>query len=375
MMPGKFFSMVDPLDGKVRPFRTHEELDNHVASLLEKKELTVDSREYSQLASMDRAFWMQDNMKGSRERCPFHPIVKNETILTTVQFRILEESELPQTSRTTMTLVAPNSSPSTSSCTSSSTSSSTLSSASIQPTGVKPTENAKPAVESDKKQTDEMKFTAVEKDSPEFWKVVDTLKANMNNAIDDYVKNRILANKEQLTFRLVSCERVENPKLAAQYAAFREKLQQRNDRTAADLKEHCAFHGTAMPNIKKICQNGLLRVGHPLNPSKAVDSGFFGVPQHGVYVSRYADYTFKYSNQLDPLEEGETCQVILFQVTPGRSLHIKKSTPGLKPTPGYDSHSSSNHQEWYLFDEAQCCPQYILKIKAIVNRRTDGDDR
>lgn len=45
--------------------------------------------------------------------------------------------------------------------------------------------------------------------------------------------------------------------------------------------------------IKKICDKGLLRVGHSLNPSKAVDEGFFGMPQHGVYVSRYADYTFK----------------------------------------------------------------------------------
>jgi hypothetical protein len=45
--------------------------------------------------------------------------------------------------------------------------------------------------------------------------------------------------------------------------------------------------------IKKICDKGLLRVGHPLNPSKAVDEGFFGMPQHGVYVSQYADYTFK----------------------------------------------------------------------------------
>lgn len=48
--------------------------------------------------------------------------------------------------------------------------------------------------------------------------------------------------------------------------------------------------------IKKICDKGLLRVGHPLNPSKAVDEGWFGMPQHGVYVSRYADYTFKASS-------------------------------------------------------------------------------
>jgi hypothetical protein len=91
--------------------------------------------------------------------------------------------------------------------------------------------------------------------------------------------------------------------------------------------------------------------------------------------------------------------VILFHVLPGNSLHVKKQTSGLKPTEGYDSHSSSNHQEWcvelfapcsstlcfllrflissfdrYLFDESQCLPAYVLTVKAIESKRTAGDD-
>jgi hypothetical protein len=27
-----------------------------------------------------------------------------------------------------------------------------------------------------------------------------------------------------------------------------------------------------------------------------------------------------------------------------------------------------------VFDEAMCCPAYILNVKAFVNRRTDADD-
>jgi hypothetical protein len=50
--------------------------------------------------------------------------------------------------------------------------------------------------------------------------------------------------------------------------------------------------------IKKICDKGLLRIGHPLNP--AVDEGFFGIPTMGVYLSRYADYTFKVSPECLP---------------------------------------------------------------------------
>jgi hypothetical protein len=74
------------------------------------------------------------------------------------------------------------------------------------------------------------------------------------------------------------------------------------------------------------------------------------------------------------LDVGEKCKVIMFHVLPGNSLHIKKQTSGLKPTAGYDSHSSSNHQEWYLFDESQCVPAYVLTVKAVEDRRTAADD-
>jgi hypothetical protein len=89
------------------------------------------------------------------------------------------------------------------------------------------------------------------------------------------------------------------------------------DRTGAEQRERIGFHGTsvhharvwpaltdvcsgsALPNLYRICCNGLLRVGHSLNPSKAVDEGFFGLTTHGVYVSRYADYSLKYSNGME----------------------------------------------------------------------------
>jgi hypothetical protein len=62
----------------------------------------------------------------------------------------------------------------------------------------------------------------------------------------------------------------------------------------------------------------------------------------------------QYSNQLEALNAGEDCKVIMFHVLPGNSLHIKKQTSGLKPTEGYDSHSSSNHQEWCVFARMLC---------------------
>jgi len=138
---------------------------------------------------------------------------------------------------------------------------------------------------------------------------------------------------------------------------------QRNER---ELEVQYGFHGTAPKNIKSICQNGLLRVGHPLNPSNKTDDGFFGMPEFGVYLGRRADYTLKYSNHCTPLEPQQLVGLIMFKVLPGRERHIPQLIPGLKPTdsPGFDSHTSSHLQEWYLFSEDQCCPLYVLVIKA-----------
>jgi hypothetical protein len=84
--------------------------------------------------------------------------------------------------------------------------------------------------------------------------------------------------------------------------------------------------------------------------------------------------SLQYCRDQDPLDVGERCKVIMFHVLPGKSRHIEKQTSGLKPSEGYDSHSSSNHQEWYLFDESQCLPVYVLTVKAVEDRRTAADD-
>lgn len=82
-------------------------------------------------------------------------------------------------------------------------------------------------------------------------------------------------------------------------------------RTTDDRKLRWSFHGTKAVNIKKIATFGLLNIGHPLNPSKSTDPGYFGAPTHGVYVSRYVDYVLKYSNDLDPLEPGESVKICM----------------------------------------------------------------
>jgi len=210
--------------------------------------------------------------------------------------------------------------------------------------------------------------TPITSDSDMFWQIEKEFRAGLNGRIDDYVRLRIEQKKKPINFRLLAVSQVSNPVLEAQF--------QRHKTQLSDKREETGFHGTAGSNIMSICNNGLLRVGHPLNPSRRVDEGFFGMPEHGIYLSRHIDYTLKYANQMDPLSVGDTCRVIMFRVLPGRSRHITAVTKGLKPSDsaGFDSHLSPRRVEWYLFSEAQCCPTHILTIKAIEDDRTCSDD-
>jgi len=80
----------------------------------------------------------------------------------------------------------------------------------------------------------------------------------------------------------------------------------------------------------------LLPVGHPSNPSKRVDGGFFGDPTKGVNVSRYADYSVQYSNGIKPATVGDVCSVVMFEVIPGKCQRLEGIVMGLQPTPGFD---------------------------------------
>src|SRR5688500_15775716 len=83
----------------------------------------------------------------------------------------------------------------------------------------------------------------------------------------------------------------------------------------------------------------------------------------------------------------------MFDVLPGRCKHIPKLQPGLQPTDGFDSHASANHLEydalhlpltcndfvalvrrWFLFNEDQRVPRYVLQIRAFESRRTKAND-
>eukprot|EP00992_Anisonema_acinus_P008836 TRINITY_DN5014_c0_g1_i3.p1 TRINITY_DN5014_c0_g1~~TRINITY_DN5014_c0_g1_i3.p1 ORF type:complete len:470 (-),score=121.49 TRINITY_DN5014_c0_g1_i3:96-1505(-) len=215
-------------------------------------------------------------------------------------------------------------------------------------------------------------FSKIPKDTEEFWDMEEKFAASLQGRNEDYVQNRIKAKKKPLTFILVGCEKVKNDVLARRFERRKKVMQKEGSELA---RERVSFHGSADKNLPSICRTSLLRFKHPLNPCKEqVDDGYFGTNLKGVYVSRYSDYTFKYAKGLEALDEGQTAKTIMFRTLPGKSKHIPKLSMSIPPTPGFHSHSSPSYLEWYLFNEDQLLPEYVLEVKAVLDTRTASDD-
>ena len=213
----------------------------------------------------------------------------------------------------------------------------------------------------------------VPKDSDEFWELEERFNAHLQGRNEDYVEKRIKEGKKPIRFVLIGADLIVNPVLTARFEIKRRMMIA--ERGAKECRERVSFHGTHPKNVKSIIKTGLLRFKHPLNPCKTqVDDGYFGTNKKGIYVSRYADYTLKYSNRVCPVDPKDEVKTIMFRTMPGVSFHMEKLVGAVDPTPGYDSHSSPTYLEWYLFDEAQACPHYVLTVRAVEDTRTAADD-
>eukprot|EP00727_Mastigamoeba_balamuthi_P000035 m51a1_g10028 hypothetical protein (1013) ;mRNA; r:106735-110223 len=192
---------------------------------------------------------------------------------------------------------------------------------------------------------------------------------------EDYTASRIRQNMAPLIFVVTAAWEVRNPVLEAWYEARRRYMEDTLRRTGEELEERVAFHGTMERNVGPICDLGLLRVGHPLNPSHSTDTGFFGDPHRGVYASRFVEYTLQYSN-VKSASDGTECpvQIVMFKALPGKTLHMKAVAVAVQPTAGYDSHSSPQWSEWFFFDETQLCPTHVVQVLAITNKRTEANE-
>jgi len=221
--------------------------------------------------------------------------------------------------------------------------------------------------------SDQCEVIRVDNDSAEFERVYQSFTLSLQQHHEDYVLSRLKNEQKPIAFKLKSVWRIENYSLRENYENTVKMISKQHSEKDAG-RVHIGYHGTRPTNLNNIAKHGLLKVGNPHNPSPAVDKGYFGDPQQGIYLSRYVEYSLKYSNQKAPLKPDDKVKIIQFKLFPGKTLHIDKMQVGINPTEGYNSHSSPQYLEWYLFDEKQCCPEYILEVEAFENNRTLADD-
>ena len=109
----------------------------------------------------------------------------------------------------------------------------------------------------------------------------------------------------------------------------------------------------------------MLPVGHPDNPSRSTDPGWFGDCRRGMYFGTSGDYCLKYCNAGVPLELGQEVQLLMYKVLPGKTFRFEGVDTGCAPKEGYDSHMSPGLLEWYLPLKGQSCPAFVLTVKAV----------
>ena len=61
----------------------------------------------------------------------------------------------------------------------------------------------------------------------------------------------------------------------------------------------------------------------------------------GVYIAKYADYSLKYSNSLQPLQLGQVVEVLMLQVLLGKTFRFHGKETGCDPKPGYDRYNTN----------------------------------
>eukprot|EP00698_Gefionella_okellyi_P015500 TRINITY_DN4376_c0_g4_i1.p1 TRINITY_DN4376_c0_g4~~TRINITY_DN4376_c0_g4_i1.p1 ORF type:complete len:1996 (+),score=396.50 TRINITY_DN4376_c0_g4_i1:96-6083(+) len=165
----------------------------------------------------------------------------------------------------------------------------------------------------------------------------------------------------EMAFEIVRIEYVHNPTVRTMFEDCKKALSVKTVQTV--------FHCTRAENIAAICTNGLLKVGHPKNPSTATDGGWFGNPRLGVYVATNPEYCFKYGNNHRPLQVGQQVRVLMFSAAPGRSYQFKKMVIGASVQHGYDSHTSPNQLELFLPLDGQLCPTHVVTVRAVKDDR------
>jgi len=209
-------------------------------------------------------------------------------------------------------------------------------------------------------------------DSRKFNEVADKILGRYtHNHLSNYASARITKKLAPLSFVIDGIETISNPLLKARF----------QDRCAelGCSKREWGFHGNSNEiALRDIVDLGLLPRLHHLvrTVSVGTDNGWFDSCTTGVYVSKTLDYSLKYSNNMNPLELGDTVTVLVLDVCPWKQFVAPEYMGTVSEVePGFDSHCSQRDHQFWLPKHDQCLPLYLIKVRAVQKAEPVRDDR
>ena len=148
--------------------------------------------------------------------------------------------------------------------------------------------------------------------------------------------NSIVGTHKHLSFEVLAVRKLQpSEELLDCNRGFIDRLP--TDLTVVERQPRNVFHSCTEKVIPLIEKQGLKpsQCRYCINSGASWvdhDSGWFGDHSQGVYVSKHADYTFKYRRLDQKLPEaGDEGKVIMLELITGKVKHFKKQKMGAKP--------------------------------------------
>ena len=129
------------------------------------------------------------------------------------------------------------------------------------------------------------------------------------------------------------------------------------------------FYGVAPERRGSVLRFGVLRLGHPLIRSTFVQQRdlstyiSLGDRTKGIHLFRSPTNAAWFSAENSELHIGDVVKIIMLDVCLGSQESSPTSKASSTPLPSVQSRESDT--EFYLFDEAQACPAYVLSVRVV----------
>ena len=134
-----------------------------------------------------------------------------------------------------------------------------------------------------------------------------------------------------------------------------------------------AFYGAPPDKKASVLRVGVLRLGHPLTGAGGRSTGSvssfltLGDRTKGIHLFKFPTKAVPYANNKADLRIGDVVDIIMMDVCLGNldvaSPTRRQSSAMFDEGSSLSGQSRESDTEFYLFDEAQACPAYILSVR------------